>query len=280
VFIIKKQSDGYYTITAVHSGKLLDVDGGKCYNGVNVQQWSANGENNQKWKIVKTSDGYYSLISKSNGLYLDVSGGKAANEVNVQCYTGNSTLAQKFVLQRGTVGGKDYTENESATNAVSVSLNVPSYKQYDSRWKNQKIGNHTIGKIGCVLTSCAMKYSYQTGTETYPTTMKGKLRFSNNDLIWSSLGNVGFSYTGAYNCNINNSIMTTIYQKLKVGKPVIIGGKSSSGGTHYVVVTGYNGTSATSFKVSNFTINDPNSSSRTTLGQFVSSYPKILHLVY
>jgi hypothetical protein len=134
VFIIKKQSDGYYTLTAVHSGKLLDVDGGKCYDGVNVQQWSANGENNQKWKIVKTSDGYYSLISKSNGLYLDVSGGKAANEVNVQCYTGNSTLAQKFVLQRGTVGGKDYTEKETKSSTAENKI--------------QKLVNYEISQIG------------------------------------------------------------------------------------------------------------------------------------
>jgi hypothetical protein len=280
VFIIKKQSDGYYTVTAVHSGKLLDVDGGKSYDGVNVQQWTSNGGDNQKWKIVKTSDGYYSLISKSNGLYLDVSGGNAANEVNVQCYMGNSTLAQKFVLQRGKVGGKEYTDSEASTDDVTVSLNVPSYKQYDSRWKNQTIGNHTIGNIGCLLTSCAMKYSYQTGTETYPTTMKGKLKFSNNDLIWSSLSNVGFSYTGSYGCNINNSILSTVYQKLKEGKPVIIGGMKKNGGTHYVVVTGYNGTSASSFNAYNFTINDPNSGTRTNLGQFFSTYSTVLHLVY
>lgn len=114
-FILKKQSDGYYTIAAIHSGKLLDVEKGASYNGVNVLQWTLNGGDNQKWKIVKTSDGYYSFVSKCNGLYLDVNGGTASNEVNVQCYTGNSTLAQKFILESVTVDGEAYSSDNNTS---------------------------------------------------------------------------------------------------------------------------------------------------------------------
>lgn len=125
-----------------------------------------------------------------------------------------------------------------------------------------------------------MAYSYNTRTNTTPDKMKYKLRFSNNDLYWSSLANVGLSYTGSYNCRINNSIMQTIYNKLRTGRPVVIGGRSYSGGTHWVLIKGYNGNSSTAFNSNYFTINDPNSSSRTTLAQFLNAYPTILRLVY
>lgn len=116
-FVIKKQSDGYYTITAIHSGKALDVENNGNYNGANVLQWTSHGADNQKWKIVKTSDGYYSFISKCNGLYLDANGAVAANETNIQCWTGNGTGAQKFTLESVSVGGKEYQESEQASQA-------------------------------------------------------------------------------------------------------------------------------------------------------------------
>lgn len=179
------------------------------------------------------------------------------------------------------IGSKNVNILGSGTNAsAKVNLNVPSYKQYDSRWKNSRIGTKTIGNIGCLLTSLSMKYSYQTGTTVYPNAMKSKLKFSNNDLYWSSVSALGYRYTGNYGCSINNSIMSTIYSQLKAGKPVIIGGKRSNGSTHWVIIKGYQGTSSTSFSSSNFTINDPNSSSRTTLNQFLAAYPTVLRLVY
>lgn len=119
-FLLKKQSDGYYTITALHSGKSLDVENNGNYSGVNILQWTSHGGNNQKWKIVKTSDGYYSFISKCNGLYLDVNGGSAANETNVQCWVGNGTKAQKFILEWVSVDGKEYQNAEQTTQNSSM----------------------------------------------------------------------------------------------------------------------------------------------------------------
>lgn len=114
-FLIKKESDGYYSISAIHSGKRLDVAGSGKQNETNVLQWSAHNGDNQRWKIVKTSDGYYSFVSKCNGLYLDASGGRAANENNIQCYEGNGSKAQKFILAEVTVGGTTYNESNSAS---------------------------------------------------------------------------------------------------------------------------------------------------------------------
>lgn len=264
--------NGYYKIIAVHSGRAIDVAGGSTASGTNVQQYEWNGTDAQLWKFEYAGNGYYYIHSKL-GKYLDNSNGSTEPGNNVIVYDFNGTAAQKwkFVVSNGSkiVPPVDNT----------VQLSVPSYKQYDSRWGSTKIGTKTIKSIGCLLTSLSMKYSYHTGRNVYPNEMKGKLSFSNNDLLWYSVTNLGYSYSDNYNSCITNSIMTTIYNKLKDGKPVIIGGKKSNGGTHWVVVTGYTGSGNGSFKASDFQINDPNAA-RTTLAQFTSTYPTVLRLIW
>ena len=92
------KSDGYYTITNINSGKLLDVQNGGTENGTNVWQYEANNTDSQKWKIVKNNNGSYSVISKHSGLYLDILNGNLANGGNVQTYEGNYSIAQQFSL--------------------------------------------------------------------------------------------------------------------------------------------------------------------------------------
>ena len=213
----------------------------------------------------------------NHGYDVTISSGRTGNQT-VYFYAINIGGGQNVYLGCRSVNLGGTYNNSNSSSGVRVSLNVPSYKQYN--YPNTYIGTKTIKAIGCTLTSCAMAYSYNTRTNTTPDKMKYKLRFSNNDLYWSSLANVGLSYTGSYNCRINNSIMQTIYNKLRTGRPVVIGGRSYSGGTHWVLIKGYNGNSSTAFNSNYFTINDPNSSSRTTLAQFLNAYPTILRLVY
>lgn len=92
------KSDGYYTITNINSGKLLDVQNGGTENGTNVWQYEANNTDSQKWKIVKNNNGSYSVISKHSGLYLDILNGNLANGGNVQTYEGNNSIAQQFMF--------------------------------------------------------------------------------------------------------------------------------------------------------------------------------------
>lgn len=267
-FSISKLSSGWYKILNAN-GKAVDVSGGVSAEGANVVQYTYNGTHAQQWKFISAGNGYYYIQSRL-GYYLDVSGGGTANGTNVHTWSRNNTNAQKWKLEQA----------GASSSSAKIELNVPSYKQYDSRWKNTYIGTKTIGSIGCLLTSLAMKYSYHTGTITYPNAMKSKLKFSNNDLIWSSVSSLGYVYTDNYNTAITNSIKSTIYNKLKANKPVIIGGRRSSGGTHWVVVTGYTGSSSSSFNTADFKINDPNSSTRTNLDQFLSAYPTVLRLIY
>ena len=161
------------------------------------------------------------------------------------------------------------------TVSPKVSLNVPVLRQYDSRWKNKYIAksNALIGKYGCTLTSLAMVYSYDTGKTVTPDAMDDLLKFTGGGAVyWDSVSALGYN-RHAYS-------LAAIYEQLKQGNPVIIGGKNAKGGTHWVVITGYTGTSTTNFNGSDFTINDPGNSNRTTLQHYFSSYPYVSTLVY
>jgi len=72
--------------------------------------------------------------------------------------------------------------------------------------------------------------------------------------------------------------LSTVYGKLKQGKPVLLGVSNAYGGQHWVVVTGYTGGS--SLSASGFTIRDPGSNSRTNLQQLLNVYPSFYKFFY
>lgn len=169
------------------------------------------------------------------------------------------------ILYNGTKLGfvsSQYLRRSDNTGSNAVSLSVPSYKQTDTRWAGYPLGNRggTIGTIGCAVTGIAMLESYRTGTTIYPNKMASRLSFTNSGAVY---------WPGDYTA-VTSYSLEGIYKLLKQGKPVLIGGKTSSGGQHWVVITGFAGDSLTA---SNFTINDPGSNSRTNLQQFFNSFP-------
>ncbi|MEA5020603.1 MAG: RICIN domain-containing protein [Gordonibacter sp.] len=97
-FQIEQQSNGYYLIRALHSGKVLEVSSQAAINDTNVQQGSYVGSDLQLWKCVDYGGGDVGFQSKANGLYLDVAGAVAANWTNIWVYEGNGSAAQRFRL--------------------------------------------------------------------------------------------------------------------------------------------------------------------------------------
>jgi uncharacterized protein YraI len=149
----------------------------------------------------------------------------------------------------------------------SVQLDVPDFKQTDPRWSNVKIGSSgkTIGRIGCVTTRIAMMESYRTGRTVYPDEMMRKLSYDGS-------GNVYWPEDFTVNYWSEN-YLEKIYNRLREGKPVLIGGKTSGGSQHWVVITGYSG--GEKLYPSGFIINDPGSSTNRNLGQFFASFPNL-----
>ena len=173
------------------------------------------------------------------------------------------------ILYHGTKTGWVSSQYLSSTSDYSAypaaSLSVPVYRQWDSRWSGIKIGSSggTLGSIGCVTTSIAMLESYRSGKTITPADMVWKLGYtSSGSVYWPS------DYTVTTS---SSNYLGRIYELLRQGKPVLFGAKKSGGGQHWVIITGYTGGS--SLTASGFTINDPGSSSRTNLQQFLNAYP-------
>ena len=180
------------------------------------------------------------------------------------------------ILYHGTKVGwvsSQYLSSPSSYSAYpSVRLSVPSYKQTDSRWAGVKIGSYgsTMAQIGCTTTAIAMLESYRTGSTVTPADMAWKLSYTaSGSVYWPN------DYTAVTS---SSNYLSRIYDLIKQGKPVLFGAKNSYGGQHWVVITGYTGSG--NLSASGFTINDPGSSSRTTLRQFLNSYPNFYKYFY
>ncbi|WP_295360806.1 RICIN domain-containing protein [uncultured Pseudoramibacter sp.] len=95
--------DGQYKIINKGTQKALDVSGASDKNGANIQIYSDNGSDAQKWTLNLESDGSYTLQPAcSNDKVMDVTGGKInTNGTNVQLYQENNTAAQKFKIVIG-----------------------------------------------------------------------------------------------------------------------------------------------------------------------------------
>ncbi|MGN0526960.1 MAG: SH3 domain-containing protein [Acutalibacteraceae bacterium] len=211
-------------------------------------------------------------VRKSASLNADTKDYLAKN-TNVTVISTNGSFS-KIVYNGGRVGYvySSYLSGNSGSSYNSVKLNVPNFKQTDSRWANVIIGTsgQTISKIGCATTALSMTESYRTNTTIYPNEMAKKLTYSSGGSVY---------WPDNYKqITSSENYLSKIYNLLQKGVPVILGCKNSGGSMHFVVVTGVKST--TSLKTSDFYINDPGSNTRTTLNQFISAYPnfyKILH---
>lgn len=98
-FKIEKQGSGFYRITNVMNGLVLDLAGGSIISGANVQYWTPfDGNKNQEWAIFQGTGGSYTLQNVASGLVLDVSGGNGSNGANVQGWLANGSEAQRWII--------------------------------------------------------------------------------------------------------------------------------------------------------------------------------------
>eukprot|EP00475_Leptophrys_vorax_P005281 TRINITY_DN13207_c0_g1_i1.p1 TRINITY_DN13207_c0_g1~~TRINITY_DN13207_c0_g1_i1.p1 ORF type:complete len:794 (-),score=195.92 TRINITY_DN13207_c0_g1_i1:34-2415(-) len=89
-----------YVITAVHSGKVLDVDGVSLDNGAKVHQWDFTGANNQKWRFVWHSDNFsYTILAGHSGKAMDVAEGSTNVGALIHQWDHHKGNNQKFRLR-------------------------------------------------------------------------------------------------------------------------------------------------------------------------------------
>ena len=91
-----KMDDGVYYIKNLNVKFALDVSNGSLYSGANVQLYSLNKTNAQKWKITHDSKGYVSLQNVGSGMYLTATG--SGNGANVNQQKQSNDYNQKWII--------------------------------------------------------------------------------------------------------------------------------------------------------------------------------------
>ena len=95
-----------YYIRQQRSGKYIDTQQGDTTYS-NIQQYTFNGSDDQKWKVEDAGEGYIKLVSQSGtkSKLLDVLNGWSADGTNIQLYPDHGHDAQKFKLKAVEGGG-------------------------------------------------------------------------------------------------------------------------------------------------------------------------------
>ncbi|MGW0763776.1 RICIN domain-containing protein, partial [Streptomyces sp. NPDC002814] len=87
-----------YILRYTASGKVLDVNAGSSTEGLQLQQWSANGGTNQMWYLRPTGDGYYTIVARNSGLVADVYGAATTDGAQVVQWSANGGANQQWQL--------------------------------------------------------------------------------------------------------------------------------------------------------------------------------------
>lgn len=212
-------------------------------------------------KTVKVTSGRLNVRSGAGTNY-GIIGGLSANEVVLVLSSKNGW--SKILYNGRQVGYASDKYLSLPSDITGKRLNVPSYKQNDSRWANVKVGSSgkTISQIGCTTTAIAMMESYRQGKTITPDIMVKNLKYtSTGNVYWPSdyiVTTDKTDYLGKFRTLINQN------------KPILAGFKNTNGSQHWVVVVGYSGSGTVP---TDFIINDPGSNSRTKFSEFINAYP-------
>lgn len=88
--------DGVYYIKNRDVKFALDVSGGSAYSGANVQLYSLNKTDAQKWLVSHDSKGYVSFKNVNSGMYLTATG--SSNGANVNQQSSSNGYNQKWII--------------------------------------------------------------------------------------------------------------------------------------------------------------------------------------
>ena len=94
-------SDGVYTISSIGNGAMvLDISNGSISNGANIQLYTSNSTEAQRFYIHSVGNGEYILISAKSGKVLGAAGGSTEVGANIQQYPYNGAAYQRWKIKQ------------------------------------------------------------------------------------------------------------------------------------------------------------------------------------
>ena len=187
-----KIADGVYYIKNKNVNYALDVYGGSLYGGANVQLYSLNRSNAQKWKITHDSKGYVMFQNVGSGMYL-TSGG-SGNSANVYQQKQSNGYNQKWIIMVDTNSNLRIVSALHSNRVLDVHggmiRNFSNIQLYDSN--NSNAQKWVFEYINTNATSGLMQIM-----GTSQTTVAQMVRYYNSNA--SSYDTFKAKYNGKYN---------------------------------------------------------------------------------
>ncbi|MFF9279816.1 RICIN domain-containing protein [Streptomyces griseosporeus] len=144
-------SDAYYRLVSVRSGKVLDVDGFSTADGTRIQQWTDQGTANQQWRLKPAGGGYYELVNRNSGKVLGIAGNSTAKGAVAEQQTDSSATSQEWRIEEvsgsGAVtltsrrSGQVLDVSGGSTTDGAVVVQYPGHGGVNQQWKLVKTGS-------------------------------------------------------------------------------------------------------------------------------------------
>lgn len=190
-----KIADGVYYIKNKNVNYALDVYGGSLYGGANVQLYSLNRSNAQKWKITHDSKGYVMFQNVGSGMYLTAGG--SGNSANVYQQKQSNGYNQKWIIMYDTNSNLRIVSALHSNRVLDVHggmiRNFSNIQLYDSnnsnaqKWGFEYINTNATGSLmqimGTSQTTVAQMVRYYNANASGYDTFKAKYNGKYNGVL-------------------------------------------------------------------------------------------------
>lgn len=190
-----KIADGVYYIKNKNVNYALDVYGGSLYGGANVQLYSLNRSNAQKWKITHDSKGYVMFQNVGSGMYLTAGG--SGNSANVYQQKQSNGYNQKWIIMFDTNSNLRLVSALHSNRVLDVHggmiRNFSNIQLYDSnnsnaqKWVFDSINTNATGSLmqimGTSQTTVAQMVRYYNANASGYDTFKAKYNGKYNGVL-------------------------------------------------------------------------------------------------
>lgn len=190
-----KITDGVYYIKNKNVNYALDVYGGSLYGGANIQLYSLNRSNAQKWKITHDSKGYVMFQNVGSGMYLTAGG--SGNSANVYQQKQSNGYNQKWIIMFDTNSNLRIVSALHSNRVLDVHggmiRNFSNIQLYDSnnsnaqKWVFEYINTNATGGLmqimGTSQTTVAQMVRYYNSNASGYDTFKAKYNGKYNGVL-------------------------------------------------------------------------------------------------
>lgn len=228
-----------YEFKNVNSGMVMDIANGKMENGTNVQQWTSNGYDCQKWTLQAFTGGgnYYYIRSSANPTYVlrADSSENGGNLAIAEYSTKDSAMLFKFVKNLDgtysilTRASKDSCFVETAGASKESGANVQQWENTESPCQKWSAETVTTTKATTTTAKTTMTTTVTKATTTEkPAPVKGDINsdgFVNvSDAVLLSkyiLGSGTLTVAQADNADMNGDKRLDVFDMILMRKAII-----------------------------------------------------------